>query len=1231
VGLACSTDILDRETAGKKVVLKQTGELELQEYADWIESFLRTRGLSRANGEMLFAYRATRAEYLSLKAVLARTLECLNGAPWTLRSAPECACFVLYASEWWRRAYTGGPWRWTNILQSLGQPFSLDVIERTSAVERGLRAWGHRPGGQGKKYLGAIVAHGGLPLQLIARGDGSIARLLIRAMRQAQRYGWASNRLEGFFDAHQLELVQHLRDDDIYRLLASVVVTVLSLRQECQLAGVANPVEVLDRLQPNWRERFPIAVDDNSAEPLLVGLVKEAAKEYAAITSFPVIATRSLHLGDDGETYGLAMTAEMPGSITLDALSSAIGLNPDALPQSFSIDLLGGKRVSLGEGRQLLGGSEPTAVLSGRTRRVQGDAALAEHLLVLRCLGEDLHAPAEVPGAYALDEVQPWVFAARDTGLVLAGVGGCRVPEDTCLVAVPDDLKMAADGDGSTVDLKGLIGGLSQTRWVYQVRGAVRIIGYGSHFVVRSGQTSDLSSQLLWRGTRAPYRSGSISVYLGVPLLWRLATDGALAQVSTRFIEWAMPGKVGERVEQPRQHRGPIDAWFIEDGTRQRRFRMVLLPPEAKLRFRSGATECEGAIEFHAWGIESIDAPKELRARTDPLANGLKLELHAEVRPPIHVPVTVNWPHAPYGLRLDLPFPATGGRFTTAEGVSLQAGQAVPIRQLQSVRVQVFDRNPDAPKRYSLMVELPSRDGSSGVGRLYIEHSIPIDKQGFGELRLLEVESSLLGLLCQSSQLDARLELRLTVNGASISKIDVTRYDAALEPQHQSQTMTLPGACLARLSAEESGSVNLRALPLLQANAEEVELRQSQSEGTPTGRWSVASLSAERGPWMVYPSSTSTLQLRPTVYAGFAIGAACSRTVKICPLGEAMAIADADDRAKAIRQIVTDMAQDLDHESWLLITRQYQLLSHLPLSTFDYWRALASSMPSSLSALLKLSHDVHSLVKRMRNELGVVWELMPRTTLAEGLSRLQKSWAKQLTSDAGNPVVKTLSEQVFRTIGASDPLLDDLIELVLFQAGFNRTDKLDQIIAPFSTGARPLVTRLWLGENSMLQRFLLRTHTEERVWPHFDLSRALIKLLLASNPEAASKIDELCGRDLVWMPTAGQAGPHSKNIKEDVANAPVLAGLVSQLIPAGSPWWTASQLAQLRQIRNFDPAWFELGCRTGLLLALIVEQQLAQTKLHAASGHSSTPSGAQNRPMANAPIIRRAPRSTGSA
>lgn len=1193
---------------------------------EWFNSFLNKRRLTRPNGDMLFSYRTTGEEYRALRELFANRLRLLKFAPWEFRSAAECACFVLYASEWWRREYNGGPWRWTHILQSLGEPFRLDVLERTAAVERGLWTWGHRVGGQGKKYLGAIVAQGGLPLKLISRGDGSITHLLIRAMRQAQLYGWDANRLESFFEAHQGDLVQHVRDQEIYRLFASVVVTVLGLRQEFRLAGASSPIEVLDRMQPNWRERFPIAVDDNSAEPLLVGLVREAAKEYAPVTTFPVIITRSLLLGEDGETYHLSFTAEMPASIAVSALASSVGLSPDALPQSFSLDLLGDERLTLGEGRQLLGATEPSVILGGRTRRLHGDAALAEHLLVLRTLGADLHAPAEIPDAFLMDGIQPWVFAVRETGMVLAGIGGCRIPENTCLVAVPDGFTAVAADSQSKVELKGMTEGLSQLRWIFEVQGSGTFVGCSANFVVRTAQTTELSTQIVWRGNRLPYRSGSVSVYMGVPSLYRVSAEGALQQVPTRAIEWTFPGNVQQRIESPRQHKGPIDAWLLEDGIRQRKFRLVLLPTDAKLRFHSGQTECGAAIEFNGWGVDSIDVSRDLNPIQSPTPCGMKLELLAVGRPPTHVTVSANWSNIAHAVRMDLPFPATGGRFTTAEGLNLPSTQAIPIRKVQSVRVQVFDRNPEAPKRYALLVDLAGRGENFKSPRAHVEHAIPIDSQGFGELRLLEVESSLFGLLCQSDQLDARLELRLSAGGKPIAKLEVTRYDAELEMQSHFQTVALLQSCMATLSAEDLSGVQLRARPLLLATAEEVALEQSASECTPTGRWSTAELMGDRGPWMVYPAATSTLQVRPCLHTG-SFGSPALLPDKLCPLGEAMAIFEAEARAQAIADVITTMASDLDHVSWLLISRQYQVMSHLPLSTFDYWRVMARTPSACVAALLKLSHDIQALVGRMRDELGVVWELTPRSVLKEALVRLQLSWGRQLNIDASDSTVKMLSEQVFRGLGQANPILDDLVNVMLFQAGFERTERLNRLIGSFASGARPLVQTLWVGADSLLQRFLLRTHTEDRIWPHFDLTRTLISLLDEGAKDAVAKLIELCDKDMVWLPTAGQSGQYAKNIKEDVANAPLLASLASQLLPADLPWWSDAQLAQLRQIRTFDPAWFEQACRTGLLLSLIVEQHSAPPARAAVSATSTrTNQTAPGRALVSRPGLRRVPR-----
>ncbi len=1196
------------------------------DFEGWRKAFLAHRNLTRPNGEMLFAYRASKDEYLDLRAVLATKLAHLSGESWIFGSAAECACFVLYAAEWWHREYAGGAWRWTHILESIWPTFNVDVLERTYAVERGLRAWGHLPSGAGKRYLGAIVAHGGLPLQLVAKGDGAIIKLLIRGTRQAQLFAWDSVRLEGFFAAHEQDLVQHLRNDDIYRLLASVVLTVLALRHECVLAGVSNPVDVLDRTQPNWRERFPMAVDDSSAEPLLVGLVQEAAREVKAVVMYPVVASRSLLARADDAIFELALALEMPSSMSLAALAGACGMSPDALPQAFSLEAIGASRLPLGDGRQLLGGSDTAVVLTGRTKRIIGNAALHEQLLVLRGMGEDLHEAVGIPGADALDEAQPWVFAVRDTDLILAGLGSCRLADQRCLVAVAEGVDLVPDNSAAVTTLKGETEGLSPNRWIYEVSGSATVICDGDRYSIRTAQDVGATDQLVWKGRRAPYAARPLPVYQGVPQLCRLTVDGALIPVAARSLEWVMPTRLGARVDNPRMHRGPIDAWLVQDGIRQRRFRMALVSPEARIRFHSGDSEREGAIEFHGWGISSLAAPEALSRRQDIQPSLARLELACNARPPVTLGVSVCWPNSAHSLRLDLPFPSTGGRFAGQTGAALAAGLALPLRRLREIRAQVFDRNPDAPKRYTLIMELVG-----GSSRLVAEHAIPIDRQGFGELRLLELETSVQGLMCQSNALDARVDLRICLGQSPIATMRLTRYDADLE--RRALAMAVSDDCLARLSPEELAGVKLRALPMLTAEAKEVELAQSCSSGVPVGRWELASLPASQGPWLVYPAADSTMQLRPTLYPGLAIGAQPAGATTHCPLAQSMALTDADERTRAIGQVVTHMSNDLDHVSWTLIIRQYQLLSHLPLSTLDYWRVIGRDMNAALAAVLRLSVDMTSLMTRMRDELGVIWELTPTATLSAGLGLLSTSWARPFKVEPQDPWVRTLVEPVFQSVGQVDPILGELVHLALFQAGFNRHEGLDRLIASVSAGGRAQLQQLWIGEGSLLQRFLLRTHAEDRIWPAFGLTKALLQALQQHAPDAADRLLKDFSRDLLWLPTAGQTGQYSKNMKEDVANAPLLAALLAQLCPSQSAWRTEQVMAQLRRIRSFDPGWFDVSCRAGTLVAIILIEQAQQP-----NRKSTAPSTARNasthghRTSSNPPAqVRRLPRAVDSA
>jgi len=172
--------------------------------------------------------------------------------------------------------------------------------------------------------------------------------------------------------------------------------------------------------QPQSRQgsKLPIAVEEDRAEALLVGLVREAAREVVRGAVYPVTAARRLQRTGDESTFRLVTSIAMPTSVSLEALAKACDLAADKIPPAFSLDLVGTERVPLAEARQLLGSGEQTIVLSGRSR-VLND--VHELRFVVRSKGVDWHMPVAIPGGDELDESQPWVFVERDDVWVLAG------------------------------------------------------------------------------------------------------------------------------------------------------------------------------------------------------------------------------------------------------------------------------------------------------------------------------------------------------------------------------------------------------------------------------------------------------------------------------------------------------------------------------------------------------------------------------------------------------------------------------------------------------------------------------------------------------------------------------------------------------------------------------------------------------------------------------------------
>jgi len=1162
---------------------EELGRTQL-DFASWLDRFLEERRLQNPSGDMLFSYRASKEEYLTLRALFAQSRKHLRGVPWRTGSQAECACFVLYAAEWWRREYAGGHWRWQDILDSVQPNISLDHFERALAVERGLGYWGHKVSDSGKKYLGSIVAQGGLPLQLIAHGDGSISRMLMRGVRQAQLYRWDSAQCEAYFEACAEDLVQHMREPSIYRLLAAVVQTVLVLRQEFQLAGISRPVEKLEQQLPAWRERFPIAVDDEAADSLLVGLVREAAREVRAVSAYPVLATRSLHVRDDGVTYDLALALATPASMQLAALARACNVPEAAIPQAFSLELPGERRERLGEGRQLLG-AESVVMLTCRSRRLLGQEAVDERTMVLRGMGVDLHSPVGIPGAETMDPDEPWVFVSREFDTTLFGTGSVRVPDERCLVAVAVHTRVTPQGAESVVTERGCIDGLTERRRLIEVKGACAVASSEVHYIVQTRQGTHHSEQFVLRGRRSPYSGGPRPIYQGVPELCRLTPDGELVPVGPHEIEWRHAHARGPRIAHPKQHRGPVDAWLMQNGQSRRRFGMVLIDRDARVRFESG-DRLAGAIEFHGWGLEALAVRDIASGPAITRGEAMRIDLSVSDHPPAKVRIDATWSPRSPSQWLDLPFPAMGGRFSGENGKLLAPNASLPLRQLHGVRVQVFDRNPDRPKRYTLIAELKTNDGSRRAPRT--RHSIVIDAQGFGELRLFEIELTLLGLMSQSDELDARLELCLDDGTKTVAKIYLTRYDVGLE--RHAFSVAISDDCLARLEQDAIDSVHLSALPMLATHADTRPLTQARSADVPEGRWDTTCLSADEGPWLIYPTSASTLQVRPTLHAGLSIGPTHHPLEEYCALGRAMNHAEPGVRMDAIGYVIEAMAADRTHPSWQLIAQHRRHLAHLPLSTFDYWRVIAKNMSACLMVLLTIPGEADLMI-RMRTELGVMWELVPRPVIAHALMQSRKFWANTSKCRQEDEFCRNIVDIEFsRLADGTVPLFDDLINITLWECGAAVWDKVEHVFRKINAGVGTILNELWHGEHSLLQRLLLRSHADEHSWPRYDLTEGLAQALSTLAPEPFQHRLAPFVSQLLWMRRSRVEGAQGPDVQEDVANVPLLAGLLSQCIPSGEWWKPGNRAGELRRIRNFDPIWFEEAFRRGVLIGLSLEQ-----------------------------------------
>jgi hypothetical protein len=1147
---------------------------------EWLFAMLGSRDCSQPDGRWLYKYRLLSSEYQSLKDCLLKAARSTSVSLLTDQNKYFAALFVLYASEWWRREYDGGPWKWGPILASL--QLELDTLpphERSEVVRAGFAFWGLRPVSGGKRFFGTVVAHGGLPLKLIGDGGSRLATVMGTVLNQAARYGWNEDQVVDAVADHAPSMPESLRHDEVYRLLALMVLTTLNLKIKHQLGGVQNPIERLDNEEPHWRDDYPLQIDDSAAMQLLTSMVKQASQVSSELLGAAAVfqVERTLTCSVEGE-WRLQSQVAHPHAAPADALAQQFGLGKGlAIPRYFEVDVTAGEREVLTSGRLLLGSERTTVALNSQRRRWLGRAACNEHILHLRSSGHDVvEGGIALPGGESLiNNNDPWAFVVDGAHYRFAGAGDLRLPGAEAVLATTEDCTLEPLGDSAAsieqvgqLDIDG-----EQTLKLWRTTGSVRVFGISDGWVVRLGQSSMLSGSLVLEGRRAAYPTRPWPVFRGKPRVVRYDDQGQRTPM-IKGLRWFAAGS--KTAIDPAHYTGPVDLQVFENEERTGRFRFFLISARSSESFVSGDLTEEATIDFSGWGFTnlSVDTKQIGTGALQASTQGGRLSLHTASMPPRDLLVYLHWSGSPYECRVLMPYPATGGRAFDTAGVSINNGSAISLRRAASVSILVFDQNPNEPKKYEVELELKGDARFSRSNSLPSRHTVPTAK-GFAELRLLDLYSEIETLLSLSDELDAHVEFRLIAGTKPSFSISITRYDVALHKKVMA--IALAEEDLRHMELDQVNGCKVLASSMLDPAEEPLSLTQMLSDNTSCGVWNITALKPELAPWLIYPAADSTLEFRPlSTGGGFAStdeedGGDGARSG--CTLARAIRIPDATMRLDAIDAVLVTMAGDYNHDSWSMFDGLWTVFGQLPLCSIDTFKALATR-PEVVVAMLFRS-DLHKPqlsihVSQLKQQLGVALELVGMATWRKEIDKFKTYWTAQLGESTPKDTINILLRDRLEFLARELPGLQINIACLQFEFLDDAPSQIMlQLQRDIQTDKGVHLTRLWHGEDSLLQRLLLRVHADDVTWPEprffIDKAAPAFRDFIQSCPSPLRDTEQLI--KFFWV--------QNNDFKISAANIPVLCALWCALdLPLD--WWRApvNRLA-LQRLRAFDPLWFE--------------------------------------------------------
>ncbi len=1005
----------------------QRTSLECSSVGSLLHEFLVKRELSAPNGQPLFKYQLSESEYHSLGSSLRN-----KNIPFHPHSDSRwCAAFCLFSAEWYRREYQGG-WNWSGISNSLG--FELDANQRSQIVKKGFSYW-ERPVSQYSderySFLGSVFREGGLPYGLLAGEGGqfqSIFKRILRVYDEAQLSGQSpfqlvSQSLEHFPEA--------FRQETTVDLITKMAELLLRLTDEYNLQQQGSPANHLDSQLPGWRSLFPIPLDGETGSELLSGLLASASHQRRRTEQQKqrIVCTQRL-ANCDG--LGFITRIKLMKSVPMPFTRSEL------INSRVELFIREGSRViaELGIGHTAFEGDSNKAKVIVRTQvcEFRRQAIDQDLYLVIQQAGTEIHREVIPDSGLSVNEM-PVVLKSDGEHDQVIGQGSVSKKADRLKVILPKEVNYKVEFP------EQCIAAVIDHQYQYIEFNGELEVNYGTendepdNYIISTRQSAFVFEHSRLQGEVLQYNSSTGQpIYLGLPDIPIPAQE----QNSELWIG-NKPAREAHLAElfglQPIRMKSGCRTLF--------RKRLAILPESFKVKLTPSNQADKGYIDLFCERCFLVSTEEEsISLKQHNIDGGKRLEVTATGTPPADIILAVSANLMAQPIKIRLPFPFSGALIFDKHGDRL--ANRVTIEALLGARIQFFPR-------------------LGGVGNYHIELKGPANARDASyfweykvtdralEVNLYEFRHHIRQLLAASGELDDEVRMLVGGTGCQEKQIIIGRY--ATEAQLENGAV--------RFDTQHRNGQNIKPelINLTDPAARAHSLQPRYSDGVPTGVFELNIMLSY--PALVVPSQTSQLAFRAKFIPAFH---RAEYSQPVSTLNKAVALFHPESNPNVISEVVQQLSNDFYHSSWRFINDLFDKFSHLPMTTFEVWRAIVKDS-SCLTALAFKADNPVLLMERLQVEFNVIWELIPLNLWQDNTIRY-----RQMLLETGLPktVVENKVVSKLEALSVFTPLLEKECRHLVVQQYSPNEQMLDTVFQFVLPG--------WKND-------LVRLHLSDRAWP----------------------------------------------------------------------------------------------------------------------------------------------------